>query len=427
MTATVAPPAPWATRRDSPEPLTRLGVISPRLEFAVSLTRNVTNGLSIAMSATTVEQAAAVLTSCTHAVVDLYIVDDVQGLTTLIQNSQAQIILVMPDDLLESQQAEVRQVAGVHRCVRESELSPVLEVLQDPAAHEAVPDAGLELAPSAPEPAYTPAVGGWRCVAVWSLEGGIGKTRITRALGLDCVRRGYKALVVGLGTPDVLPLQAGLHPEPNLLQWQRDPRAELLAELVQADGDLDLLAGFLSPPALSRFAVDALEGETALSQLAMQTAHLGYATVLLDVSAQELAAPALQASNTLVLVSSATPQGAVAAVEAFRLARHEIGLPPASCHLVINRFRAGQLTPNQFMSTVRSALREMPDPIGVLPEHEETGHSRRSGPGTAWGSEDWLSSLREVGTGIFGTEDVKVSLARTEQETRFGPLVIKRG
>ena len=423
MTEAPGTPAAWTIQADSPAPVARVGVISPRLEFAVSLTQSVAQGLHIAMSATTAEQAPAVLASCSHVIVDLYIADTVPALTALLQASAAQVVLVIPDDLVPTQQDEVRQIPGVDQCVRASELGSVLAPLQAPVSGSPLPGPATTPAVSAPVPAGGPAVGGWRCVAVWSLEGGIGKTRITRALGLDCVRRGCRTVVMGLGVPDVLPLQAGLHPEPNLSQWQRNPQAAQLAEIVQADGDLDLLAGFLSPLALSRFAAEAMEGEAALSRLTMQTAHLGYAAVLLDISAQEVAVPALQAANTLVLVSSATPQGAVAAVEAYRLVRHEIGLPPASCHLVVNRYRPGHLTPGQFAGTVRSVLKEMPDPVGILPEDDPAAHSRLAAPGTAWGSEEWQAALRDVGTRLFGTEEGP----REEQESRFGPLVIKRG
>ncbi len=421
--------AAWSTDTHRPVAQPRIGVVSPRLEFAVTLAPSLVQGLHIALSATRVEQAPAVLASCTHVVVDLYIVDDVQSLTDLLRDSVAQVILVVPDDLVEAQRTAVQQVPGVHRCVQEADLTTALASLQVAGNAGGEPNRTVVAVPPTPvSPIAGRTVGGWRGVAVWSLEGGVGKTRITRALGLDCVRHGGRALVIGLGAPDALPLQAGLHPEPNLIQWQQDPRAEVLAELVQADGNLDLVAGFLSPLALGRFAADALEGDTSLGRLAMQTAHLGYAAVLLDVSAQELAAPALQAANTLILVCSATPQGTVAAVEAYRLARHEIGLAPANCHLVISRHQADQLTLPQFLGTVRSVIRDIPEPIGVLPEDNGGGARRPATPGTVWGSEAWRSALREVGTCIWGSDGTTPDSAhREEQETRLGPLVIKRG
>ncbi len=422
MTETLGDVAPWTTSPDCTEAPLRVGIVSPRLEFAVTLAQQ---GLAMDMSATTAGQAPAVLAACSHVFVDLYIVDNAQALADLLQAGTAHVILVIPDDLVPAQQTEVSRIPGIHQCVREAELGPCVASLPGTAA----PDPGTAAVPPVSVPAASggTAVGGWRCVAVWSLEGGVGKTRITRALGLDCVRRGYRTLVMGLGSPDVLPLQASLDPEPNLSQWQRDPRPDVLARSVQADGDLDLLAGFLSPLALSRFATEALEGDTSLSRLAMQTAQLGYAAALLDVSAQELAAPALQAASTLVLVCSATPQGAVATVEAYRLARHEIGLAPSHCHIVINRYRTGQLPPGQFVGTVRSVLREVPDPVAVLPEDETTGDGRQSGPGTAWGGAEWQSALQDIGTCIWGAESPQDAEPHGVQQSRFGPLVIKRG
>lgn len=415
-------------RQTAPESGLRTGVVSPHMEFRVMLAQCTDGQLPIDAYATAPDDAAEVLASCSHVILDLNIVDSTEALEALLAGCAAHVLVVVPSSLTPDVLKTVMQTPGASHCMLDSELPGALARMFAFPPREnsgAAGHSGPEPVPAIPAP---PAIGGWRSIAVWGLEGGIGKTLLTRALGLDCAARGHKALVVGLGSPDMLPLRAGLNPEPGLAGWMQEPRADILQQQVQTDGNLDLLAGFLSPPALSRFAMHALEGETSLQTLAMQTARLGYAAVILDVSAQELAAPALQAVNTLVLVGSATAQGAVAIVEAYRLARHEIGLPAAHCHLVLNRCRTGHLTPHQFTSTVRTALRDIPEPVIVLPE--ETGADERlaSRPGAVWGSDSWRQSIHHLGDMLFGTAGQAAGYdPEPVHETRFGPLVFRKG
>ena len=414
--AALALPGTDAASRAPAEGAPRLGVMSPHMAFAVQVTQLADGRWPVAACAADPEAAPRACADCTHAVVDLTLVDSTDALAALLAACPAYVLAVAPNDMADEILEAVRGTPGVDACVREADLPATLDALLRPpaATGDAVPGA-----PQAPL-----AIGGWRSIAVWGLEGGVGKTRLARGLGLECAARGYKALAVGLGAPDMLPLGAGLHPEPNLAGWAQDPRPEALQAQVQADGDLDLLAGFLSPPALGQFAVQALDGETSLSALAMQTARLGYAAVVFDVSSQELAAPALKASNALVLVCSATAQGAVAAVEAYRLARREIGLTAAQCHLALNRRRAGHLTAAQFVGAVRSALKDAPHPAVVLDEDPGQDALHAPAPGAAWGGDAWRQGLRRLGDQLFGADP---KAAPPVSEMRFGPLVFKKG
>lgn len=209
---------------------------------------------------------------------------------------------------------------------------------------------------------------GWRCIAVWSLEGGSGKTTLARALAQEATARGLTVLLVGLGAPDPLPLQMGRSPEPNLLTWRAHPTPEGLRAAIQAgDGHHpDLLAGFLSPPDLGEYAPESMVGPTSLAELTAQAARAGYSVVVLDVSAQELAPPALAAANTLVLTATPTLQGALAGVEALRLARTEVGLARDACHVVLNGCRAGGMSVEAFLRAARSVAPEFPQPVAAV-------------------------------------------------------------
>lgn len=416
-----ARPAVWHTAPDSLFPHVRMGAVSPDSDFVPALLEILNHAVPLAACATSAPRAAPVFQTCSHAILDLLTVDNTEELARLVAGSQAQVLVVMPDGLKREQQTEVRQTPGVQQAVVRSDLDAAL----------------TRLLHAGPEPAAAPArgpredvpargVAGWRSIAVWSLEGGIGRTMVTLALGLDCAARGHRALTLGLGAPDMLPLQAGLNPEPNLTAWLQNPRQEALRDIVQSQSGLDLLAGFLSPPALSRFAAQALAGEASLEALVMQAARLGYASVLMDVSAQELAVPALKAANTLVLVSSATAQGAVAAVEAYRLARHEIQLPAESCHLVLNRCRPGQFKTPEFTETVRRALRDMPEPVLALPE-DPAGDTQglRMADGERGAGHALRENMRALGDRLFGPTEP--SRLHADSVKSFGPFTFRIG
>ncbi len=401
----------------------RFGLISPQPEFGDFVQQAAGAPLVWMGFAASAAEVPNLYGQCTHIILDLNIVNSTEALAELLAPFQGHVLVVaQPAHDLQVRQA-VAQTPGVNQVVLPAELPAALLQLRPGA--QTYPSFSEVLAPQVPTPSLvqTPVIGGWKCIAVWGLEGGVGKTRLTRALGQDCVRRGQRALAIGLGCPDVLPLGAGLDPSPNLGQWLQHPQPDILQQQVQADGDLDLLAGFLSPPALDLFAAQALQGQTSLSTLTMQTAHLGYAGVLLDVSAQELAGTALKCCNTLVLLGTATAQGAVAVVEAFRMAHQELGMAASQIHLVLNRWRSHHLEQSQFLRIVRTALKEVPAPVAVLAEDETPDEARTPRPGTPWGSPAWNQSVQRVGDLLFGgAGSVPPGTVR-----RFGPLVFRQG
>ncbi len=414
-------PTPGSTAPAEPE--LRFGLISPQPDFGDMVQQAAGISMVWAGCAATAAEAPALYRQCSHVILDLNMVNSTEALAELLAPCTGYVLVVaQPAHDLQIREA-VARTPGVNQVALLEELSAVLPQLGSgaqayPRFAEVLSPADLSL------PTRSPVMGGWKCIAIWGLEGGVGKTRFTRALGQDCVRRGQRALAIGLGCPDVLPLGAGLDPTPNLGQWVQHPQPDTLQQQVQADGDLDLLAGFLSPPALNRFAAQALQGETGLAVLTMQTAHLGYAGVLLDVSAQELAEPALQCCNALVLMGTATAQGAVAAVEAFRLAHQEVGLPVTRIHLVLNRWRDHHLSQTQFLRIVRTAARDMPAPVVVLAEEESPEEARAPRPGAPWGSPAWNQAVAQVGDRLFGKAEAAPA---TSPARRFGPLVFKQG
>ena len=345
-------------------------------------------------------------------------------------------VVVIPPRLDDHQERALRALPCVAELVsQQSEAAKVFARLYQLASSSPRPTPRFQQsAPATPFPAL-PTVGattGWRCIAVWGLEGGVGKTTIARALAQDAAARRLQVLLVGLGAPDMLPLQAGLAPEPNLLSWRAAPSAEGLQACVQKDGEVDVLAGFPSPPSLGEYAPESMDGPSSLAALTGQAARQGYPVVILDISSQELAAPALAAANTLLLVASPTIQGALAAVEAARLAHQECGLPPENCHLLVNGYRSSTLSAELFLKSTRPSYPALPQLVAAVPDDpaiEEALNSRRP---PYYRSDPLRSAVQTLGDRLFaapapGRGALAARVGRESQEVlRVGPVVFKR-
>jgi hypothetical protein len=97
---------------------------------------------------------------------------------------------------------------------------------------------------------------GWRAIAVWSPQGGVGKSTLALALALEATARRLPTLLVALAAPDMTPLiLEGILPEPNILTWRAAPTVDGLRGTVQVHRKtgLHILVGFRDPVALGTF------------------------------------------------------------------------------------------------------------------------------------------------------------------------------
>jgi len=254
----------------------------------------------------------------------------------------------------------VRAVRGVRRVILGDPDLPALlgEIVEQVLAERQAAGGGMWGARAA----GAMPVAGWRCVAVWSMKGGVGKSTIAGALAWEAAGRRIPTLLVGLGAPDPLPLVLGLRQAPNLLTWRARPNPDGLRVAIQKADVVDVLAGFPDPLALGEYVPQALDGEASLPALAAQAARAGYGVVVLDVSSPELAPAALAAANALVYVAEPTLPGALAVVEGLRLLEvmgPRFGIPREAVHLVLNRLRASSLPPQEFLRAVRDGGAEI--------------------------------------------------------------------
>lgn len=275
---------------------------------------------------------------------------------------------------------------------------------------------------------------GWRSVAVWSPQGGVGKSTLSVALACEAASRRLPTLLVGLGAPDPVPLTLSIKPEPNVASWRLTPTADNLRKSVQRLDALDVLAGFRDPLQLASYKNEALEGVGSLPALAGAAAYAGYAVVIFDVSSQELAAAALSAANTAVLVTQATLPGVLNIAEAVHLLNDQMAgrhrIPKEAVHLVVNKVRNSTLTPQEVVKlggTVRSDFPALTAYLPDDPQIEEALKLRRP----AWNSSDPLRRVsRSLGDLLFAAPATlaRQQDAQTGKPARvwtLGPLRIK--
>lgn len=437
-TAPVQNPAQWLDPNQPPHKNRVLSLLlaSPfHQELYASLSSD--SRFQVAAAAQTGEEVVGLLQSHAPqaALVDARLFPRPSQLIQALESYTGVAVVVIPPRLDDHQERALRAVPCVAELVsQQSDAATVFERLYQLASSPRPAPRFQQSAPATPFPAL-PSVGattGWRCIAVWGLEGGVGKTTIARALAQDAAARRLQVLLVGLGAPDMLPLQAGLSPEPNLLSWRAAPNAEGLQACVQKDGEVDVLAGFPSPPSLGEYAPESMDGPSSLAALTGQAARLGYPVVILDISSQELAAPALAAANTLLLVASPTIQGALAAVEAARLAHQECRLPPENCHLLVNGYRSSTLSAELFLKSTRPSYPALPQLAAAVPDDpaiEEALNSRRP---PYYRSDPLRSAVQTLGDRLFaapapGRSAQAARVGRESQEVlRVGPVVFKR-
>jgi len=272
---------------------------------------------------------------------------------------------------------------------------------------------------------------GWRAIAVWSPQGGVGKSTLALALALEALARRLPVLLVALAAPDMTPLILdGIRPEPNLLTWRAAPTVDGLRAAVQIHPKtgLHILVGFRDPVALGGY--EAQSGPTALTHLAFTAAQAGYGLVLLDVSAPELAPAALSAANTLVLVARPDIPGVHSALQAVHLVQDMMAgqhaIPPEAIYLVVNRVRETTLRPGEVVDCGKGERRDFPALATAIADDAaiEVAVNRREP--AYYGSEALRTAARTLGNLLFpATVTAPTAPARPPRVFKLGPVRVR--
>lgn len=278
--------------------------------------------------------------------------------------------------------------------------------------------------------------GGLRVITVWSRTGGSGKSTIATALALEAAQRGIKTLLVGLGVPDIsLPTFLDLKTTPNLFGWLASPTFETgIKPNVQSKGKLDVLVGLqdgikegeLSKPP---------EDPASINQLVINATFGGYSIVILDTPVSGAYFNAISASNTMIMVSTPMIDQAVVSAEAYRMAfkrmrdQHRIGV--GNVFVVINRFRSGLLSSNEWHEAADAYTQTMgighfPPIAEVIPDVPEVALAANAGRSVLTAGEEFSAPIHRLGDVLYGGSS-GTSSHDDQRVLKFGPIRIRRG
>jgi arsenite-transporting ATPase len=295
-----------------------------------------------------------------------------------------------------------------------------------------VPGGGF-VPPAAGAGGAATAMAGWRSVAVWSMQGGVGKSTLAQALTLEAASRRLPALLVPLAAPDMTPLVLGpknLKPEPNIMSWRSNPTVDGLRAALQHYDLLDVLIGFRDPLTLAGYNTgnEAMEGNASLHNLANCAAFMGKAVIVLDVSAPELAAAALSAANTLVLVARPDLPGIQATRDAVRLVHEKMSgrhrIPPEATYLVVNRTRQSTFRAEE---VARHGAQEfgLPFPalVSYVPDDPAIEEAVRLNRPAYYQSSHLRQAVKVLGDLLFAAPPAAVQAAPQAGKSLFGGLL----
>ncbi|MEP0805821.1 MAG: ParA family protein [Chloroflexota bacterium] len=277
-------------------------------------------------------------------------------------------------------------------------------------------------------------IGGLRIITVWSRAGGTGKTTIAAALSQAVARRSLKTLLIGLGSPDVMPLQIGLQPEPNILSWFSNPTDDGLRASIQTAGDLHVLAGF--PDILSEAQGDKpAEAKGSITELVTSSAYSGYAAIVLDTPAGGIAPRAVSAANTWLMVARPTVADVWASVEAFRTVTQKSAgqhrITPGNIFVILNQRTNGMLTPDEWHRAADAACRKMglgvgfPPVVSVIPYVPEVPIAQDNGRSALDASDEFARPILKLADMLFGNVVGAPAQPDTAKTVRFGPIKIR--
>jgi arsenite-transporting ATPase len=250
---------------------------------------------------------------------------------------------------------------------------------------------------------------GLRIITVWNQCGGSGKTTVATNLAYESARRGIRTLFIGLGAPDIAPLLLGLNATPNLTIWRANPVPQTLKQSIQKIGDLDVLAGFPDVLAESQILTSSPDAENSLTKLVMMAAYEGYASIVLDTPHSQVAALALAASNTLILVARPTLADAWCTVEAWRTVQERMAgkhrIAAQNVIVVLNRSRSGSMTASEWHGDAsRVWQRPFPAVGAVFPEDYEVERAQEQGKLPLLQVDSFAKPLVAVANSLFGTK-----------------------
>jgi cellulose biosynthesis protein BcsQ len=296
-------------------------------------------------------------------------------------------------------------VKGVyHGDVNLIELSGKL--LGDVLALRASTQPGMQVLWKLRDEGYQPV--GMRIIAVWNQSGGVGKTTVATNLAYESARRGLPTLLIGLGAPDDLPLILGLKPEPNIVSWRQNPDQDGLKMALQKLETLDVLAGFPDVLSEAQAINTPQDAPNSVKTLVLTAAYAGYAVIVLDAPPTVLAANAISAANTLVLVARPSLEGVMRTVHAYRTVVERLAgehrISPHGVFVVLNRTNPSRMNCEEWHKAASGMLGQpFPPVITQIPDESLVGELQDRKRIPLMASESFTRAIQPLANALFST------------------------
>jgi cellulose biosynthesis protein BcsQ len=249
---------------------------------------------------------------------------------------------------------------------------------------------------------------GMRIIAVWNQSGGVGKTTVATNLAYESSRRGLPSLLIGLGAPDDLPLILGLKPEPNIVSWRSNPSQDGLKMSLQKLDTLDVLAGFPDMLSEAQAINTPADSPSSVQKLILTATYAGYAVIVLDAPPTVLAAEAISAANTLVLVARPSLEGVMRTVHAYRTVVERLAgehrIAPNGVFVVLNRISPSRMSSEEWHRAASGLLGQpFPPIITQIVEDPQVGELQDRKRIPLLVSEGFTRSLQPLANVLFST------------------------
>ena len=329
----------------------------------------------------------------------------------------------IPQDKLAQIRAKLEQIPAVKNTFVEA---PNLRALLGPPRQRAaVPIPGGN-GQSHPQN-ETPTSSNPLIIAVWNQAGGVGKTTIASNLAYVSAERGFRTLLVGLGTPDYVPLIInGLKKRPNLTGWHSNPTTEGLRAVIQrSSSNLHVIAGFPDMFSESDYQDIADTHPASIPNLANMALKDGYKVIIFDAPPSQLAASAIAAANHLVLVARASQEGVYRTAVAYQTVTEQLEgvyrFDPANIRVALNGLQRGHgLSADIWHDRVAAMTSSFPPVTASIPDFSQVLDIQDKRAFPVQQDSDYRAAITPLANSLFGYQRSKNGQTYAKEKSFLG-------
>ena len=173
-----------------------------------------------------------------------------------------------------------------------------------------------------------------------------------------------------------------------------------------------------------------MDSPNSLEKLVYQAIRSEYAVLILDAPPTALAASAIAAANTLVMVARPSLEGVMRTVEAYRTVVERLAgqhaIPHNGVYVVLNRV-GGRLDGGEWHRSASQLLgRAFPPIVAQIPDDPRVGAAQDNRSLPLLASDDFARALKPLADALLSVKDSAPGYAASQKRTfNLGPLKVK--